>query len=142
MKKMKTFVHENNFDSIDFLQNNYFMYENTALCGTRGWKHPAWESFNEEDRRFFDRECLRLDLSLKDIGECDDIYVFTHYPPISMQKEDNNFRQIMKQYGVSKCFYGHLHAAAHASALNGTVDGIEYRLVAADYLKFNPLRIK
>ena len=141
MNKLKSFVEENGFNSIEFLQNNYYMYENIALCGTRGWKHPAWENFNEEDKKLFDRECVRLELSLQSIGECDDIFVFSHYPPISEQKEDNKFRQLMKQYGVSKCFYGHLHSAAQCNAVNETVNGVEYRLIAADYLRFMPYRV-
>ena len=35
--KMHRFLDENGFTSIDFLHNNCFFYENTALCGTRGW---------------------------------------------------------------------------------------------------------
>ena len=80
----------------------------------------------------------RLELSIKTAGECDEIIVFTHYPPLSVQREPNAFTEMMKKYGVKKCFYGHLHGPAHKSAVEGVADGIEYRLVAADYLTFEP----
>ena len=41
--KMHRFLDENGFTTIDFLHNNCFFYEKTALCGTRGW--PFEEDF-------------------------------------------------------------------------------------------------
>ncbi len=139
--KLDKFIKDNNFSDIEFLQNNSYVYDGIAICGTRGWLHPAWESFNETDKKIFEREVIRLELSLESAADCEEIYVFTHYPPISMQKENNAFRDMMKKYNVKKCFYGHLHAAAHHNAFCGTADGIEYNLVAADYLKFSPMKI-
>ena len=37
--------------------------------------------------------------------------------------------------------YGHLHGGSHRLAIEGTRNGVEYRLVAADYVKFRPVRI-
>lgn len=141
MNKLKNFISENAFGGIEFIQNNAFEYENISICGTRGWKHPAWENFSEEDRKIFDREVLRLELSLKQ-AKNEEIYVFTHYPPMSDSLEENEFVNIMKKYGVTKCIYGHLHAASHSRAVTGNIDGIEYILVSADYLKFRPRLIK
>lgn len=142
MNKLQGFVRERDFHDIEFLQNNSFRYENIALCGTRGWLHPALDGFGAEDRKIYDREVLRLELSLQAAGECDAIYVFTHYPPISVQHDDNAFIRMMKQYGVSKCFYGHLHSTSHRNAVNGVIDGIEYRLISADYLQFDPYCVR
>lgn len=142
MSKLNKFIEDKGFDGISFMQNNCFMYENIAMCGTRGWLHPAWDNFNSEDKKIFDREVLRLELSLKSVKEYDDIYVFTHYPPMSVEREENDFIKMMKSYGVSKCFYGHLHSAAHRNAVNDIEGGIEYRLVSGDYLQFDPLLIK
>ena len=139
--KLDKFIKDNNFSDIEFLQNNSYVYEGIAICGTRGWLHPAWESFNETDKKIFEREVIRLELSLESAADCEEIYVFTHYPPISMQRESNAFRDMMKKYNVKKCFYGHLHAAAQHNAFCGIADDIEYNLVAADYLKFSPMKI-
>ena len=141
MNKLNSFIKEKGFNSIEFLQNNSFVYENIGICGTRGWIHPAWDKFNGEDRKIYDREVLRLELSLKSVKDCKEIYVFTHYPPISVQRTENEFIRMMKQHGVTKCFYGHLHSASHKNAVNGIEDGIEYRLISGDYLQFDPFLI-
>ena len=77
MNKLREFTAECGFDDIEFLQNNSFMYEDVAICGTRGWINPGWDNFGGEDRKIFDREVLRLELSLNSIKECNEIYVFT-----------------------------------------------------------------
>ncbi len=142
LNKLRTFIADNGFSDIDFLHNNSYKYENTAICGTRGWLNPSWESFSDEDEKIFSREAQRLELSIKTAGECDEITVFTHYPPLSVQREPNAFTDVMKKYGVKKCFYGHLHGPAHKSAVEGIVDGTEYKLVSADYLRFEPMLIR
>ncbi len=141
MNKLWEFMRNNGFDSIDFLQNNSFMYEDIAICGTRGWINPSWDNFVEEDRKIFDREVLRLELSLNSASNYKEIYVFTHYPPISISQERNEFIDMMKKYPVTKCIYGHLHSASHKNAVEGIVDEIEYKLVSGDYLGFNPIKL-
>lgn len=141
MNKLREFTAECGFDDIEFLQNNSFMYEDVAICGTRGWINPGWDNFGGEDRKIFDREVLRLELSLNSVKECNEIYVFTHYPPIPVSLKENEFVQMMKKYPVTKCIYGHLHAAAHRNAVEGTINGIEYKLVSGDYLGFDPIKL-
>ncbi|MCC8170176.1 MAG: metallophosphoesterase [Oscillospiraceae bacterium] len=142
MNKLKEFISVNGFDNIFFLQNNSYKYEDIAICGTRGWLHPAWDSFKADDRKIFDREVLRLELSLNSAGDSGEIYVFTHYPPRSNKLESNEFVEMMERYPVSKCIYGHLHSAAHKNAVEVTEGGIEYKLVSSDYLQFNPVLIR
>lgn len=141
INKLENFIKNNGFENIHFLQNNSFIYDNITICGTRGWLSPSLESFSTEDRKIYDREILRLELSLKSADSSSEIYVFTHYPPISPQYYDNDFVKMMKNYNVTKCFYGHLHSASHKNAVNGVIDGIEYRLISADYLQFDPHKI-
>lgn len=142
MNKLNEFIADNGFDSVSFLQNNSYIYGDTAICGTRGWIHPAWDSFSAEDEKIFNREVLRLELSLKTAKDCNEIYVFTHYPPRSNKLESNAFVEMMEAYPVTKCFYGHLHGAAHKNAVECMEGNIEYKLVSADYLKFDPVLIK
>ena len=141
MNKLREFAANNGFDDVEFLQNNSFIYDDIAICGTRGWLHPAWDGFGGDDRKIYDREVLRLELSLKNAKDCNEIYVFTHYPPMSTALESNGFVEMMKKYPVTKCVYGHLRSASHRNAVEGTIDGIEYRLVSGDYLSFNPLKL-
>lgn len=140
--KLSIFIEEKGFKNISFMQNDAFLYEDIALCGTRGWINPSWDNFGEADKKIFDREVQRLELSLKAAKECNEKYVFTHYPPVSLTRDKNDFTEMMKSYGVTKCFYGHLHAASHKNAVNDIVDGIEYKLVSGDYVQFDPVKIK
>ncbi|MDD6763006.1 MAG: metallophosphoesterase [Clostridiales bacterium] len=135
MSKLNEYIMRNDFKSISFLQNNSYTADGISICGTRGWIYPAWATFSESDEKYFNREVGRLELSLK-AARTENIYVFTHYPPMSREGEGNAFTEMMKQYGVRKCYYGHLHGYSHANRIPDTVDGIEYHLVSSDYLKF------
>lgn len=143
MNKLKHFIDDNGFSDIYFMHNNAFVYKNIVLCGTRGWVHPAWEGCTEKDRKIFARETARLELSLKDAQKYEgkDIYVFTHYPPMSNHIEGNIFTDKLAEYGVKKVIYGHLHGASHKNRVSGVHNGIEYILASADYLQFAPKKI-
>ena len=47
----------------------------------------------------------------------------------------------LKEYSIRTCYYGHLHGNAIRYAVQGDVDGIHYKLVSADGLRFCPYRI-
>ena len=135
MSKLNEYLVKNELSSISFLQNNSFIAEGISICGTRGWIYPAWTTFTADDEKYFNREVGRLELSLK-AAQTDEIYVFTHYPPMSRECEGNAFTEMMKKYNVKRCYYGHLHGYSHANRISPVVDGIEYHLVSSDYLRF------
>ena len=143
---MKKFLQENNFTNIDFLYNNSFEFEEKILCGTRGWNITD----EENNEKIINRELGRLELSLQDgikkYNEGKEIIVFMHYPPISKAGISNGYTKkyisIMKEYGVKKCYYGHLHGTSHSEAIEGNVDGIEFYLVSSDYLDFDLVKVK
>lgn len=137
MSKLNEFKNSHGYDSISFLQNNSYTADGISICGTRGWLYPAWTTFSEDDEKYFAREVGRLELSLK-AAQTKEIYVFTHYPPMSKECEGNAFTEMMKKYNVKKCFYGHLHGYTHVNRIAQEVDGIEYQLVSSDYLRFVP----
>lgn len=139
MSRLNKFAAKLGLRNIFFLQNNSYMYENTALCGSRGWIHPAWEGFGAEDGKIFNRECARMELSLKSgAADAEEIIMFSHYPPRSAALEDNALTELIEKYGARRVVYGHLHGAAHRGALNGVYGSTEYSLVSADFLKFKP----
>jgi len=144
MSKLESFVQRNNFTTIRFMHNNSFKIENVSLCGTRGWNSPGDAGFTADDHKIYNRELQRLEMSLKDTLENggDVIIAALHYPPFNSKGEPTEFVNIMKRYGVKMCIYGHLHAERIKSAVNGEVDGIEYRLVSADFLGFKPLNLE
>ena len=81
-----------------------------------------------------------METSLKSAGDLPKI-VFLHYPPKYKGYECVEIIDLLKKYGVRRCFYGHLHGASQKLAMEGVWDGIEYRLVAADYLNFCPFTV-
>ena len=119
------------------LNNNHYEYDDWAICGTRGWFFEE-ERGTAHDEKVFRRELMRLEASLKSAGELPKL-VFLHYPPRYKGYTCEPILDLLDKYGVSKCFYGHLHGASHGLAMEGLWDGIEYRLASADKLNFQPL---
>ena len=141
LSKLNRYTKEREYNDIFFLQNNFFEYNNIAICGTRGWNLPGTPHFGEEDKKIYAREIARLELSLSAAPDESEKTVFTHFPPIAQGNTENEFTLMMKKYGVKKCIYGHLHAASVSKALTGNISGIEYLLVSCDYLQFMPVKL-
>jgi predicted phosphohydrolase len=131
--------------SMFLLQNNFYWVEGVAICGTRGWVCPTDDDFASHDFKIYRRELLRLESSLnsakKEWPE-QDIIVVLHFHPFDNQGRPSDFVGLMQEYGVKTCVYGHLHGNSHQNAVNGTVEGISYHLVACDSINFTPLLIK
>lgn len=140
MTKLEEYVRSNGYKTISFLQNNSFEADGISICGTRGWMCPGSAGFSEEDRKYFIREVGRLEMSLK-TAKTDEIYVFTHYPPMTSMGEENEFTQMLSKYNVKKCFYGHLHGNSQHNSAPQERNGISYSLIASDFLQFRPKRI-
>ena len=137
--KFHKFCQENGFENLNILNNNCFFYEDWALCGTRGWFFEE-ERSGQHDEKVFKRELIRLETSLKAAGERNKM-VFLHYPPLYKGYECREILDLLEKYEVRRCFYGHLHGGSHRLAMEGTWNGVEFRLAAADYLGFKPYRV-
>ncbi len=137
--KFQKFCQENGFQNIHILHNNHFEYAGTAICGTRGWFFEE-EKSGQHDEKVFKRELLRLEASLKSAGDLPKI-IFLHYPPKYKGYECPEILELLNRYGVSRCYYGHLHGASHGLAMEGLWDGIDFTLAAADKLGFRPIKV-
>ena len=133
--KMKAFFEENGFATLDILHNNCHLYGETALCGTRGWFFE--ENANAQNAKVFNREVMRLEASLKAAGERPKL-CFLHYPPLYRGYECPEIVALLERYGVRACYYGHLHGGSHRLAREGRIGSVDYFLVSADYLRFEP----
>ena len=133
--KMERFFAQNGFTTLEILHNNCRLYGELALCGTRGWFYE--EERGEHSAKIFNRELIRLETSLKAAGEREK-YCFLHYPPLYQGYRCQPIIDLLQAYGVRRCYYGHLHGGSHRLAISGLIGGVEYRLVAADYLRFSP----
>jgi len=137
--KFQKFCAQHGFENLHLLNNNFFEYEGMAICGTRGWFFEE-ERSGQHDEKVFKRELIRLEASLKMAGERPKM-VFLHYPPRYKGYECREILELLERYEVRRCFYGHLHGGSHKLAMEGQWDGVDFRLVAADYLGFKPYKV-
>lgn len=137
--KFQNFCALHGFTNQFLLNNNHFEYDGWAICGTRGWFFEE-EKSGQHDEKVFRRELMRLEASLRSAGALPKM-VFLHYPPRYKGYECGEILELLQQYNVRRCFFGHLHGASHSLALEGLWDGIEYRLVSADRLDFRPFQV-
>lgn len=134
------------FDDVTFLQNHCYMVNDAvAICGTRGWICPGTPGFDDHDNKIYEREQLRLRMSLDDAKAhgASEIICCLHYPPTNDKFQSSGFTQLMMEYGVKQCLYGHLHGReAFKNGFQGHWNGIKYRLVSLDYVECEPQLVK
>ncbi len=144
---MKHFLEEKGIKNVDFLHNNSFEIENKIFVGTRGWALLD----SENSHKMVNREATRLEISIKSaieqFGTKKERIAIMHYPPLSSTcmknayTYDSKFLDILKQYQISSCYYGHLHGSSHKDAIEGKIENITFRLISADYLNFKLYKI-
>ena len=123
------------------IQNDSMTIGSAVVCGTRGWTCPgssSWEG--AADERIYQREIIRLGLTLEAASRLNGqrLIVMLHYPPFNERQETSGFTELVERYGVHHVLYGHLHNVAPSTAFEGERNGIQYNLVACDYLDFVP----
>ncbi len=139
LSKLNAFLADNNFDTIKFLHNNHYSYEEYAICGTRGWIN---ETSVSADAKVLAREAQRLEASIKSaLSENLEPIVFLHYPPVFGNESNYDILDVMYKYNIKECYYGHLHGKAHKYAICGEREGINFNLIAADFVQFTPKKV-
>lgn len=130
--------------TVKAIQNNAFKYGNVIVCGTRGWTVPIGESSDLQDKKIFDREVIRLKLTLDSAlsikQEGDKIILMLHYPPFTWSFADSEFTDLIKNYPVDAVVYGHLHGKDGRSELLLYKNGTPYYLTSCDKLN-NELKL-
>ncbi len=137
--KARRFFDIHGFDSLEILHNNAYVYGNYALCGTRGWFYEE-DHGTEHDRKMLLREVGRLETSLKAGGELEKI-VFLHYPPVFRTYRCEEILNLLQEYRVRRCYYGHIHGRGIPMAFQGWIGCTEFRLVSADAVGFTPVPV-
>lgn len=137
--KFYKFCEENGFSNQYILNNNHYEYDGFAICGTRGWFYEE-QRCGQHDEKVFKRELIRLETSLQSAGDLPKL-VFLHYPPKYKGYECPEILALLEKYGVRRCFYGHLHGPSHGLAVEGLWNGVDFKLVSADYLSFHPIKV-
>lgn len=136
MSKMTKFLDENNLDSIKIIHNNAYSVEGFAIGGTRGWFYDDSEG---DVNKVILREAGRLRASLKAASELGgEMIAFLHYPPINEVQRCDEILDVLKEFDVKRCYFGHLHGFVAPGCAKIESDGISFNLVSADFLGFTP----
>ncbi len=127
------------------LQYDCFETDGFVIGGTRGWILPSDKNFTQRDGVVYEREKIRLRLSLdaaaaKAKGR--ELIVMMHYPPVSQAGEQSEFSKIIDEYTVCQAVFGHIHnAPPDGQYTDILVNHTNYNLVSCDYLDFKLKKI-
>lgn len=141
MAKMTQFTQQHQLNSISFLHNNFYYEEGVCICGTRSWLFDPGEPHNN---KIMQREVGRLAASLTQAHaaypEVEKL-AFLHYPPVFTGASAPEIIEVLDEFSVRRCYYGHLHGGSIRWAVQGPVNGIDYTLLSADAISFTPYKI-
>ena len=137
---MNAFFERNGLDRLSLLHNNCVIWDDLALCGTRGWFFEE-ETGTEHDSKILAREVGRLRTSLAAGGDREKL-AFLHYPPLYKHYSCPEILAVLSEYGVRECCYGHIHGKGAHAAVIGREQDVDFRLVSADFLDFYPLKLR
>jgi predicted phosphohydrolase len=137
LSKMRRFLAEKGIGGVDFLHNASVTADGLSLCGTRGWCPEA-----AEEGTVYARELGRLRASLAAAEHPDRRVCFLHYPPVGRGFDCPEIRAILSEFGVRRCYYGHLHGPSLGGAFRGEADGVRYECISADGADFTPRLVR
>ncbi len=145
-KKMTEFFVREGITNISLVHNNAFLIEDKLICGSRGWFYdPKSSPEGTDPEKISAREVIRSELSFAAADSIDpdgryERIAFFHFPPVYKDFVSRGIIDVMKKHGVKRCYYGHLHNAYDVPRCF-EFEGIEMRIVSADYLDFVPLKV-
>ncbi|MBQ6263153.1 MAG: metallophosphoesterase [Clostridia bacterium] len=150
VSKMESFLSDAGIRSIKFLYNNAYLRDGAVIAGTRGWfpeeRLMTSSALADADfKKLVEREQIRLRASLeagdnlrREAGLPDaPIFVYLHFPPLFEGFRVDGMMDLLFEFGVKKCFFGHIHGNY---SVTPTVEegGISLSLVSSDFLNFTP----
>ena len=155
--------------SITPLQNNALVWvtasgKKVAIGGSRLWDTPEYsfssfiefrenplarqktpEEFAQEKdnaEKIFARELERLRISLSQLDPSADVRIaLTHYPPIGPDLAPSRASEILEEFRIDICVFGHLHNVREGTLPFGEARGVKYVFASGDYLHFKPIRV-
>lgn len=127
------------------LQNDAIKIGEYIFCGNRGWLIPEGKYDTEENQKLYNRELVRLELSMKSAKKLqtnnEKIIYITHYPPFNNKIEPSLYTKMLEEYGVSYVVFGHLHGYVNPKMLYNEINGIKYFLTSCDAVKNRLVKI-
>lgn len=132
-------------EGMEWIDADYTIVEEWVVAATRGWNLPGdrfWEE--ERDRRIYERQVGRLRIALESAAREEptrERIVMLHYPPATQSIPTSGFLEVLQEFEVKTCLYGHLHGRAAKEGIEGNYKGINLQLVSCDHLKFRPIQV-
>ena len=126
-----------------------------AFGGTRAYLCPGDSHFSPEtDQSIYDRELMRTEAALQEMDKAtaylsstSDLSIdienipvtkllLLHYPPFNESNAPSGFTDLLEQYKVDICIFGHLHDQISFNRIPKEFSTTKLELVSADYLDF------
>ena len=145
--KQDAFFESEGITTISHLYNNAYKVGEFMVCGSRGWYYdPKSSPEGADPEKIAAREVIRTELSIKAAlalpeGQEDELIAFFHFPPVYRDFVCRGIVDLLKQYGITRCYYGHIHGVYDLPA-SFDFEGITMTMAAADYLNFIPLLVR
>lgn len=147
LKKMQEFCEREELQTLHFLRNNALCFGSFLIGGTRGWLLPGDDEFTSQDQKIFERELIRMQLSLDDMKRLENTNrntaltpVFAmHYPPISANGGSTAMSELLTAAKIPLCIFGHIHHYLPFYLSSPELDTVRYVLTSADQLNFKPV---
>ncbi len=148
--------------NIRFIQNNHVKIGPFVFFGSRMWDTKEYSVFDliewdpkkgaipgvkssgdlKEQERIYDREILRLKLSIDSISSgTEGIRIgLSHYPPLDHLLTPSRASAMYAQAKARHVIFGHLHSVKKEfqGRAFGDLDGTCYHLTSCDYLGYEP----
>lgn len=135
-KKLRDFLAENHFESIDIIYNSCAVFGGYAIAGTRGWFYD-----DAANKKILNREAARLDRSITEAEKTGlPVLVFLHYPPVYGDAVCHEIFDVIKQHNIKTLYHGHIHGAGFHKAVS-EYDGVKLRLISCDCVDFTPILV-
>ncbi|MBX3066432.1 MAG: metallophosphoesterase [Anaerolineae bacterium] len=126
------------------LEGDSITLDGVIIAGAMGHIAPG-DPFYKEDavKDRYNRELQRLERALMHAAvqrrHGEPVLLMTHYPPFTSEGQRTAYVDVISRYQPTICLYGHLHSQREWEvAKQGQFEGVEYMLVAADYLDMKP----
>lgn len=120
------------------IQNDCVSIGELHIAGTRGWVCPGSAGFLQQDQKIYDREVMRLSLSLSKLPHTGYRIAMMHFPPFNEGRAPSGFTTLLEEAGVDTLLYAHLHGKSCRGGFEGMRNKIQYHLVSADHINFAP----
>jgi predicted phosphohydrolase len=126
------------------IEGDSLALDGVVVCGAMGHVAPEDPYYVENPKKDrYTRELKRLDKALQHAAAQrqpgQPVLLMMHYPPFTSEGKRTAYVDLISHYQPTLCLYGHLHHPSEWQvAQNGLYDGVQYRLVASDYLNMTP----